>query len=412
MTGSYVDDEYDINDGLDEEFSDSVSKPDGPRGIRAVEADGTTTGWGYLGLLCLIAVGLTLFAKGCDGGETNEAGEAVAMAVSETELGNPVDLRIQVDEDTVTLIGSVPDEGARSQLVSVTGREYGAENVVDQLVIDETTTLTDGLVSVTGNALVGDVRPEGLQQIIVDDFGLSARANSINRGEQELAPVDVEVNVTPDGAVKMFGAVPDQDSIDDLIAAAVDVWGISSLDSSGMTVDDTLTWEEGVVRVTGSTGANDDRASQLEAKVTETFGALVSTDTSAITVEEPTATAEEVETEITAKLAAQPILFSPESSEIDSESDEVLTEIAALLESLPDASVELVGHTDDIGPADENLALSEQRAAAVRQRLIDEGVEEARISARGVGEAEPLVENSNAQNRAQNRRIEFVLVDG
>ncbi len=408
MTGSYVDEDHD----LDNEFSTKDdSSAGGQRRLRNLEADGTTTGWGYLALLCFVTLVIAAFARGCDGRETNEDGEAVAMAVTETELGNPVDLRLEVDGDTVTLRGAVPDEAARSQLVSATAREYGDENVVDELEIDEATTLTDGLVSVAGNTLVGDVRPENLQQTIVDDFGLSARANSINRGEQALAPVEIEISVTPDGAVTLVGAAPDQNSIDDLISAAVEIWGISSIDSSGMSIEESLTWEEGVVRVAGSTAPGDERANGLEAEVVERFGALVTTDLTALTVEEAQVTTTEVEAEISTKLEAQPILFAPESSEIDGESDTVLKEIAELLDSLPTVAIELVGHTDDIGPDDENLALSEQRANAVRQRLIEEGIEESRITARGAGESTPLVDNDSAENRARNRRIEFVLAD-
>jgi outer membrane protein OmpA-like peptidoglycan-associated protein len=70
----------------------------------------------------------------------------------------------------------------------------------------------------------------------------------------------------------------------------------------------------------------------------------------------------------------------------------------------------VVGHTDDLGPDDENLVLSQQRAEAVKTRLVELEVEESRLNARGEGEQFPLVPNDSPANRELNRRIEFKLL--
>ncbi|MDH3294963.1 MAG: OmpA family protein, partial [Acidimicrobiia bacterium] len=74
--------------------------------------------------------------------------------------------------------------------------------------------------------------------------------------------------------------------------------------------------------------------------------------------------------------------------------------------------VEIVGHTDDLGPEDENLILSQDRADAVKARLVELGIEETRLTARGEGEQSPLIDEDTPEARARNRRIEFRLISG
>ena len=71
--------------------------------------------------------------------------------------------------------------------------------------------------------------------------------------------------------------------------------------------------------------------------------------------------------------------------------------------------VEIVGHTDDIGSVDFNKTLSLRRALAVSDYLTEMGVEPTRIKVEGRGEEDPLVENNSFNNRAINRRVEFVI---
>ncbi len=82
-----------------------------------------------------------------------------------------------------------------------------------------------------------------------------------------------------------------------------------------------------------------------------------------------------------------------------------------------DAKVELDGHTDDKGTKQYNQKLSERRAEAVRQYLIEEGaVDKARISAKGYGESRPIAPNKtkdgkdNPEGMAENRRVEILII--
>ena len=71
-----------------------------------------------------------------------------------------------------------------------------------------------------------------------------------------------------------------------------------------------------------------------------------------------------------------------------------------------------MGHTDNVGSLDANIALSRSRAEAVRARLIEaHGVDGARIEARGIGYLAPAAANDTAEGRETNRRVEAVLLD-
>jgi outer membrane protein OmpA-like peptidoglycan-associated protein len=70
-------------------------------------------------------------------------------------------------------------------------------------------------------------------------------------------------------------------------------------------------------------------------------------------------------------------------------------------------SVEIGGHTDDVGSDADNLELSEARARSVREYLIQQGVPASDISSRGYGESRPRADNGTPEGRARNRRTEF-----
>jgi OOP family OmpA-OmpF porin len=88
-----------------------------------------------------------------------------------------------------------------------------------------------------------------------------------------------------------------------------------------------------------------------------------------------------------------------------------LAALAAFLAQDPETRIALVGHTDNVGALDANIALSQARAEAVRARLIaDHGVDGARVEARGVGYLAPVAANDTSEGREINRRVEVVLL--
>jgi OOP family OmpA-OmpF porin len=86
-----------------------------------------------------------------------------------------------------------------------------------------------------------------------------------------------------------------------------------------------------------------------------------------------------------------------------------LRTVAQAMKASPAVEVEVGGHTDSIGPADKNQRLSERRANAVRQFLVGEGVDAARVTAKGYGETQPVESNETDAGRANNRRVAFRL---
>ncbi len=74
-------------------------------------------------------------------------------------------------------------------------------------------------------------------------------------------------------------------------------------------------------------------------------------------------------------------------------------------------SIEILGHTDNVGEDNDNQLLSENRAKAVKSYLVAKGCPEAKITARGFGEKQPVMSNDSVKGRAQNRRVEIKIRD-
>lgn len=104
------------------------------------------------------------------------------------------------------------------------------------------------------------------------------------------------------------------------------------------------------------------------------------------------------------------ILFDTGSAEVKLEAAATLEDVAAVIRANPQAAVSVEGHTDSQGDEKYNLALSEQRAKAVKGWLVEKGgIEAARLSTRGWGESRPIAANDTAEGRRKNRRVEVKL---
>jgi OOP family OmpA-OmpF porin len=109
------------------------------------------------------------------------------------------------------------------------------------------------------------------------------------------------------------------------------------------------------------------------------------------------------------RVATQGIYFDTGSDGIRQESAPTLKEIGTMLKEHADLKLTIEGHTDNIGTAESNQTLSEKRATAVRQYLIDNyQIDAARLEAKGLGQTKPAGANDTAEGRQQNRRVELV----
>lgn len=106
----------------------------------------------------------------------------------------------------------------------------------------------------------------------------------------------------------------------------------------------------------------------------------------------------------------EPILFDFDSATLRSGAGEALDDIAEVLAYYDGAPVEIVGHTDDVGSRDYNLQLSQDRAAAVEDALVDRDIDPARLSSEGRAFDEPVASNDTDEGRATNRRVEVLVV--
>ena len=102
------------------------------------------------------------------------------------------------------------------------------------------------------------------------------------------------------------------------------------------------------------------------------------------------------------------INFDTGKSIIKSESETIVKQIVAMMKENPDLKISIEGHTDNVGNAAANLALSEQRAKAVMNALVAQGIAANRLSAVGFGQTKPATDNSTEEGRAKNRRVELV----
>jgi outer membrane protein OmpA-like peptidoglycan-associated protein/tetratricopeptide (TPR) repeat protein len=103
------------------------------------------------------------------------------------------------------------------------------------------------------------------------------------------------------------------------------------------------------------------------------------------------------------------ILYATNSAELNEKSKFILKGFARFLQQNPGINVTIQGHTDDQGDDASNLTLSDSRAKGVKRYLVSLGIEEDRLNAKGFGETSPKVPNSSDQNRAKNRRTDFII---
>ncbi|HMX40302.1 MAG TPA: OmpA family protein, partial [Saprospiraceae bacterium] len=104
------------------------------------------------------------------------------------------------------------------------------------------------------------------------------------------------------------------------------------------------------------------------------------------------------------------IYFEFDKDELMPRSFVELKKLLGILQQQPKMAIEIVGHTDDLGNDAYNLDLSRRRAKAVMQYLLDNKIPASRLRSKGEGEAKPIATNATDEGRAQNRRVEFVVL--
>jgi outer membrane protein OmpA-like peptidoglycan-associated protein len=103
------------------------------------------------------------------------------------------------------------------------------------------------------------------------------------------------------------------------------------------------------------------------------------------------------------------VLFDFNKYTLKPEAREKLAKVSGILLAYPGLNLQVEGYTDNIGSDDYNQKLSEQRAEAVRDYLVSQGVAQTSVTAMGYGKNDPIADNSTNEGRAQNRRVQMVV---
>lgn len=223
-------------------------------------------------------------------------------------------------------------------------------------------------------------------------------------------PIDLTVTAQ-DGSITLEGVVPSQADVDGLTAMAADVVGADNVNNL-LEIDANRSRDAGInSALFGSVASEEDAASLRNFAGMRSDKVLSMVDE--LTVVAPV---EEAGPALTAQLSSifafNPIKFASGSAVIEQDSFAPLDEAAGMLTANQNIAVVVEGHTDNEGDAGSNQILSQQRAEAVVTYLVSQGVDEAQLTAEGFGAENPIADNGTAEGRAENRRIEFVQLDG
>jgi outer membrane protein OmpA-like peptidoglycan-associated protein len=107
------------------------------------------------------------------------------------------------------------------------------------------------------------------------------------------------------------------------------------------------------------------------------------------------------------------VQFDHGKSQLKGSSKNAVGNMVRMMNGMPAMTIELRGHTDSTNSTDDpefNMKLSQQRADAVKQALVNAGIKAERITAKGFGDTVPLASNSTEEGRARNRRTEFIIL--
>ena len=392
-------------------------------------------------------------AEAADVDEASSIGEAVAA-----DAVASLDLEGVVDDGTITLAGAVPDEDTKAALVDAAEAAFGAANVEDELTVTgvgATAELSEvagevaGLMATFPDGLSdARFRLQDMRLSILGEAPTEGGATSVREAANDLtataARVDLNVAGAPtvavagditDGSIVLSGTVPDSQMRDALVFAAEDAFGAANVvdqltmdgqpatdaqaaamsdvaslvsllpvtfDSGRLSIDDTVVSLRGTTTSLANLG-------ELEEGLARLSAINVRTDLSG-------PAGEVAVVAITEVLERKTITFESGSAVITPEGNAVLEEILPVLAEAyatdPDLSIEIGGHTDSQGAESFNLELSAARAEAVRDYLVENNIPADGLVPVGYGETQPVADNAPPEGRAQNRRIEFTVLEG
>jgi OOP family OmpA-OmpF porin len=382
-----------------------------------------------------------------------EAVAGVRLVNDETRLvpeAKPFVWTAERDVVRLTLSGNAPLPATRSKLTEAARATLGGVEVVDQmnlsrgapprfdaaalLLLEQVGKLKDGKITITDDkvSLSGMARDLGGREAIAAALknlpeGFSVAANEVRAPPYVFQAYKDPVAVT----LTLTGNVPDSNVQAAIVAAAgrkffsekvvdnlkpsvgapsgfagavVPALGALSRLSTG-----TLVVSDREVKLTGD-ALYDSAPAQIRSNLLKDFpqGFQLKADISVKPAAAP------VDANICQQLFSEllgkgTIRFESGRSTIDPDSLGLLDRLIETALRCPTVNVEVAGHTDAVGEASTNQALSEKRAQAVVDYLVKAGLPASRFNAVGYGSTQPVATNDTEQGKAQNRRIEFLV---
>lgn len=104
------------------------------------------------------------------------------------------------------------------------------------------------------------------------------------------------------------------------------------------------------------------------------------------------------------------VYFATDKYNINNASQETLNKLIGVFKEYPDTNILVVGHTDSVGSEDYNMTLSKNRAYAVTNYIKSNGIDGSRLNTNWFGETQPMHDNSTAEGRAKNRRVNVAIL--
>ena len=232
--------------------------------------------------------------------------------------------------------------------------------------------------------------------------------------KKEVAPLDTDTDGIIDSedkcptvfGIAAFKGCPDTDAdgIEDSEDKCPSVFGLAAFagcadtDGDGLQdSEDECPNEKGVIALKGCPDTDGDGVADKNDKCVDRPGTMENAGCPEIT--------KQVLTRL--NFAAQAIQFEVGKDVIKIASYAQLNEVVKILNEYSDYQLIIDGHTDNTGTAEKNQILSEKRADAIKKYFTDKGIEQSRLVATGYGFEKPIVPNTNAANKAKNRRVEL-----
>lgn len=246
-------------------------------------------------------------------------------------------------------------------------------------------------------------KPDKAYQKLAELMTEKGEYGEVSKQDVEASFKDIKLMSLND-TLGYFGLKGNENKLEGIIDDTVETWKrYGDLDMK-FKLSQTLAYKEYLENINNSSEVN------------ELLVSTIDSDTSGQTEEPKKEFKEQDEksieqnTERVAKVDIPSVYYDSGKATVKTESIAVLEEVRDILSQFPEYYLIIDAHTDSVGSNENNLQLSKDRAAEVKKYLVQKGVDEKRIIARGWGEDKPIVANETTEeDRAKNRRTEFIL---